>query len=189
MFEFTGEHEKVCAVMHDGVLETSTGGYAVLTPQQEAFITVLGQQPDTPFLATELRREQEDVLGQKSVSIRDTYDEVHSIFSNVGLGESLIKLHKVGAGKSTHYGILTSRDNETQLDFAHRGLYKISQKRTRGVQKYRQELPFKTLIRKIEHSDDVETNSHNKLLTIGGAAIALTLGTTSTVYMVMRHRD
>jgi hypothetical protein len=160
-----------------------------LTDLQQELLMQLTAQPDTPHLATELRIGSE-LLADQSVQISEVFSGLKDQLVETGLSEHLIRIGKEGAGKSTHYGFMTEIDDENMLDFAHRGMYKLQKKRgSSGIQRRRQEAPFKALIKSIERKDEVETHTNRKLLAYGGAAIALTIGTASTVYIVVRSKD
>lgn len=158
-----------------------------LSDLQHELLQVLTGESDTPFLATELRRGGE-FLADKSVKISDVFVGLKEQLTVIGLSEHLIVIGKEGAGKSTHYGFLTSLDDETMLDFAHRGLFKIQQKKgIKLLQRTRQEAPFLAFISSIEEEAQVEVHTNKKALAYGGAVIALTLGTAATVYL--RHKN
>lgn len=193
-FEFdTGQHGSITASLRNGEICTSEGLVEEVTPEQEALLRTIATEQNIPFLATELRRLNRGVLDKKDISIHDVFSEVQGIFERTGMGESLLKIGKDKAGKSTHYAMLSSSDDAARLEFAHAGLEKIRKRKASPIQRRRQEAPFLTFIKSIEDPEGVEieedSKEKRKLLVYGSAITALTLGTASTVYMILKSRD
>lgn len=185
-FRYESAGERMEASVHEGLLQTSREQSVEIGVQAEEFLRVLSLEPDTPFLATEIKAAS-DILTANQADISNLYKQTHLLLGKVGLADALLHVGKVGAGRSKQYGMRTSDDVEVLLDFAHRGLFKIGQKKLKKIQRHRQEIPFRLLIASIEDTTTLERAAHRKSLAIGAVVVALSVGTAATIFLARHH--